>query len=209
MEKHVLIIDNHDSFVYNVTGLLEKMRRLPDHDRLRWRVIGCDTVCPSDVTSSGAVILSPGPGLPSEAGRLMTAVACAAAHRVPTLGICLGYQAIAQHFGARLLNLPVPRHGHLSHLCRIDASDPVMGPLADTSPAVGRYHSWVVDAGTLPTGLVPTSFDEDGNIMSLRHAHLPLFGTQFHPESIITDCGEHIMAAFLDTASKCAHQRME
>lgn len=204
MEIRVLVIDNHDSFVYNITGLLERIKCGAGMDSLIWQVRGCDDTDPGEVCGFDAVILSPGPGLPSEAGRLSEIVARCAEERVPVFGICLGFQAIAEYMGARLVNMPEPRHGHLSRLYDIDAGDPVMGVLASGHPAVGRYHSWVVDPRSVPESLVPTSFDEEGNIMSLRHAALPMWGTQFHPESVITECGESIMQAFLHACAPYA-----
>lgn len=191
----ILIIDNYDSFVYNIVGLLREIRLGDAVDSLEWDVRLNDDVDLGDIPCYDAVILSPGPGLPCEAGK-MPEILAQFAERIPMFGICLGFQAIAERFGGRLTQLPAPRHGHKSHLSRIDGSDPVMGHLAGREPAIGRYHSWVVDPGSLPAALVATSYDEEGNVMSLRHMRLPLFGTQFHPESIITDCGRSLLEAF-------------
>lgn len=192
----ILIVDNQDSFVYNIVGLLRKLRKQEFFAGLEWDVEPNDRVDPAVAASYDAVILSPGPGLPCEAGRLCSVISeCAG--RVPLFGVCLGFQAIAEHFGGRLCRLPSPRHGHRSRLCRVDPRDPAVGFLAGGSTSVGRYHSWVVDPSSLPEDLVATSYDEEGHIMSLRHRRLPVFGTQFHPESVISDCGERIMGAFL------------
>lgn len=198
-ERRLLLIDNHDSFVYNIAGLLERVRREGGMPPFIWDVRMNDDVTSGEAGDYDALILSPGPGLPSEAGRLMEIVA-AHACRLPMLGICLGFQAIAEHFGARLVHMPHTRHGHPSVLSRIDAADPLMGGLAGSSPTVGRYHSWGIEAGSLPDELVATSFDEEGNLMSLRHRIYPVFGTQFHPESVISDCGLHIMRSFVRVA---------
>lgn len=192
----ILIIDNHDSFVHNISWLLESVRRAGVSFGLEWDIVSCDDIDSGAVPAYDAMILSPGPGIPSEAGNLK-GITEEFAGCIPVLGICLGMQAIAEFYGASLRQLEFPRHGHKSILCGIDADDPVVGGLAGRSPAVGRYHSWVVEQSTLPDCLAATSFDEDGNIMSLRHRELPVFGTQFHPESIITDCGIEIMTAFL------------
>lgn len=193
----LLLIDNHDSFVHNIVGLLERIRTDASHDLiLSWDIVKNDKVNVSDAEAYDALILSPGPGIPSEAGNLMEIISSCAG-RLPMLGICLGFQAIAESFGARLIHLPLTRHGHPSRLERIDPADPLLGALAGTSPTVGRYHSWGIEAHSLPDTLLPTSFDEEGNLMSLRHRHLPLFGTQFHPESIISDCGLHILTSFI------------
>lgn len=194
----LLLIDNHDSFVHNICGLLERVGGAGIFPMPEWDVTCNDAVSVSEAGSYDAFILSPGPGIPREAGRLMETVAAYASSR-PMLGICLGFQAIAEHFGARLIHLPVTRHGHPSRLQRIDASDPLLGALAGSQPVVGRYHSWGIDAASLPPELIPTSFDEEGNLMSVRHCRYPLFGTQFHPESIISECGLHILNSFLDT----------
>ena len=193
----VLVIDNHDSFVYNIVGLLRNIRRRPDFYDLEWEVMLNDVVGLSDVAAYDAVILSPGPGIPSEAGAMMEILDMYAGVK-PFFGVCLGFQAIAERFGARLDCLPSPRHGHLSRLCRIDPNDPVVGSLAETGAGVGRYHSWVVDPQSLPSCLVATSYDEDGNLMSLRHGDYPVAGTQFHPESFMSDCGERILSSFLE-----------
>lgn len=192
----ILIIDNYDSFVYNIVGLMRDVAKRPGMESLAWRVVRNDVATDEDVESCDAIVLSPGPGLPSEAGRMMELLGRYAGKR-PIFGVCLGFQAIACHFGATLRNLPMPRHGHRSELRAIDERDPIVGMLAAAAPVVGRYHSWVVDRGSLPECLVATSEDEDGNIMSLRHVELPIFGTQFHPESMISDCGLRIMENFL------------
>lgn len=197
----ILVIDNHDSFVYNITGLLHTIRNKNVFPDFEWRIVLNDEVNPDDAMHYDGLILSPGPGIPEEAGNLMEVVQKCVGH-VPILGICLGFQAIAESYGALLSRLSSPRHGHLSHLVNIDRQDPLIGALADSSPSVGRYHSWIVKPSSLPEELIPTSFDEEGNLMSFRHKILPLFGTQFHPESIITDCGQHIFKAFLSLVSK-------
>lgn len=196
----ILIIDNYDSFVYNIIGLLGEIQSrgvVPDFE---WRVVMNDAVDIKEAGEYDAIILSPGPGVPQEAGR-MTEVLDKYVRCKPVFGVCLGFQGIAEYFGARLRQLPYPRHGHLSRLQDVDESDPLMGSLASGSAVVGRYHSWVVDEQTLPQELAATSFDEDGNLMSLRHRELPVFGTQFHPESIISDCGDRILEAFLKIAA--------
>ena len=107
------------------------------------------------------------------------------------LGVCLGCQAIAEAFGGRLRRLDMPRHGHSSTLRDVDPEDSVVGFCSEEREVVGRYHSWVIDETSLRKDipLIISSRDEDGNVMSIRHRFLPVFGLQFHPESIITDCG--------------------
>ena len=195
----ILIIDNHDSFVYNIIGVLRNICKQGAFSETKWSVVLNDDINLNEVGNYDALIISPGPGVPCEAGKMME-VLNRYADSMPILGICLGFQGIAEHFGARLQQLPLPRHGHLSHLHGIDRSDPIMGGLTESSPVVGRYHSWIVDKDTLPNELIATSFDEENHIMSLRHRDFAVFGTQFHPESIISDCGEHILTAFLQVA---------
>lgn len=184
----ILLIDNHDSFVYNIVGLFCRCGV--------WRgdisVVRNDAVDTIDIGAYSAIVLSPGPGLPSDAGALMRVVAEWAGRR-PMLGICLGHQAIVQHFGATLERLSAPRHGHPSQLRVTDLSDPLVGSLAGRGVTVGRYHSWRVREESLPPCLRVTSVDEDGGIMSVSHTALPVWGLQFHPESVITDCGEEII----------------
>ena len=197
---NLLIIDNYDSFVYNIIGLLRGCHTPAGHP-LRWDIVKNDRIPLDTLHLYDAIILSPGPGIPSEAGDLMRLVSLAAG-RIPMLGMCLGHQAIAQHYGAQLLQLVHPRHGHPSPLMQVDITDPVVGPCADGEVTVGRYHSWTVDDTTLPSCLLVTARDEEGHIMSLRHRSHPVFGLQFHPESIITTHGPAIIQNFLLHASR-------
>lgn len=190
---NILIIDNYDSFVYNIVGLLQRERAAGGWDKLEWDVVRNDAIPFDSLDRYDAIILSPGPGVPHEAGSLMRLVAEAA--HIPMLGICLGHQAIAQHYGARLCQLAHPRHGHPSVLTDIDSSDPLIGRCWGVT--VGRYHSWTVDESSLPSCLRVTSRDEEGHIMSMRHESLPTFGVQFHPESIITTCGRKLLHNFI------------
>lgn len=195
------LIDNHDSFVYNIVGLLERIKRENAFRSLMWHVSRNDVIPTAAIDEADAVILSPGPGLPSEAGDLARIIERYAETK-PMFGICLGFQAIAEHFGGTLVHLDRTRHGHKSYLCDIDGSDAVMGCLSGTFPAVARYHSWGVEKESLPDCLVATSVDEEGNLMSLRHRTLPLYGTQFHPESYISDCGIMILRSFFENVVK-------
>ena len=200
----LLIIDNHDSFVYNIVGLLRDCIRRGAVS-LSWTIEKNDAVSFDRLHEYDALILSPGPGLPSEAGSLMRVIDLCADTK-PMLGICLGCQAIAEYFGASLRHLDRPRHGHLSHLTGIGSDDELMGVFASRDVAVGRYHSWVVSDESLPTQILVGARDEEGNIMSLRHVSLPIFGTQFHPESIVSGCGIDIMERFLSIVSSRQRQ---
>ncbi|MBD5175336.1 MAG: aminodeoxychorismate/anthranilate synthase component II [Bacteroidales bacterium] len=196
----ILLVDNHDSFVFNIVELLQQCRaEFPD---LEWNVVKNDCITADAAAAYDAVILSPGPGIPAEAGRMMEVIrACAAC--IPMLGICLGCQAIAEAFGGRLRQLEAPRHGHGAVLCVDDASDPIVGFLAGAGSRVGRYHSWVIDEASLADSvpLRVSARDDEGNIMSVSHKWLPVFGVQFHPESIITEHGLRMLANFLHMAA--------
>lgn len=188
--KKILIIDNYDSFVFNVVQLLRESSLSPDfdvmlNDRIDWTCL----------ENYGGIILSPGPGVPEEAGDLLRLIDyCKYSH--PMLGICLGHQAIAQAFGAGLYRLPSPLHGHPTVLKKVADNDSLFAALP-ASLVVGRYHSWVVDAATIPSELVVSNVDESGNIMSFYHSALPIHGVQFHPESCISNCGKGIMENWL------------
>lgn len=195
----ILLIDNYDSFVYNIVGMLQQCRDTSSFDDLEWDVIRNDLLPYDGLDYYDALILSPGPGIPSEAGEMMRIInQCAETH--PILGICLGCQAIAEYFGASLCQLSKPLHGHCSELQHIDPDDKLIGEFTGGRWRVGRYHSWMIDRQSIPKGgaLLITSCDENENIMSVRHRHLPIFGTQFHPESIITENGIRIIYNFLN-----------
>lgn len=184
----ILLLDNHDSFTWNLVQLIEECQA------------GELTVCANDAVDLAAladfdrIILSPGPGLPREAGcmpDLLNLYACTK----PILGVCLGHQALAEHFGARLFNLKKVFHGVASVLENIDSTSPLYTDLRG-APAVGRYHSWAVSAESFPEELKSTATAE-GVIMSLEHRTLPLFGVQYHPESYLTEGGVELIRRFL------------
>lgn len=192
----ILLVDNYDSFVYNIVGLLQQCRRLMGD--IEWDIAMNDNIPIEHLNMYDAVILSPGPGLPAEAGDLMELIGlCVETH--PVLGICLGCQAIAEYYGAKLSQLTMPRHGHVSQLCGIVPDDRLLGPYAGVGIQVGRYHSWVIDEPTVgkDSGLEITSRDEEGNVMSIAHSQRPVYGLQFHPESVNTPEGLSILLRFL------------
>ena len=189
---HLLVIDNRDSFVYNVVELL---RSLPE---LTFEVIPEGELELSSLPEHDGLILSPGPGVPSEFPRMQTLIRVEAGVK-PILGICLGHQALAEHYGAMLVQLPAPRHGHASALVVIDPADSLVGAIP-TGSLVGRYHSWAVDEASLPTCLVPTAYCADAGegrvLMAMRHRTEPVWSVQFHPESMISEHGRAYLSAF-------------
>lgn len=189
---HLLVIDNRDSFVYNVVELL---RSLPE---LTFEVIPEGELELSSLPGHDGLILSPGPGVPSEFPRMQTLIRAEAGVK-PILGICLGHQALAEHYGATLVQLPAPRHGHASALVVADPADHLVGAIP-TGSLVGRYHSWAVDEASLPTCLVPTAYCADAGegrvLMAMRHRTDPVWSVQFHPESMISEHGRAYLSAF-------------
>ena len=179
--KNILVIDNHDSFVYNLVQILR------ENEHCQFDIVYNDQIDFSSLSRYDKILLSPGPGIPTEAGDLLTLIEhCKTTHDI--LGVCLGHQAIAESFGASLQQLPLPKHGHESPLTIVDPTDIFYHGL--TYPVqVGRYHSWIVNPHTLPSCLRISALDEEGHIMSFYHTTLPIRGVQYHPESIITRQG--------------------
>jgi glutamine amidotransferase of anthranilate synthase or aminodeoxychorismate synthase len=183
-----VIIDNYDSFTYNLSHLLKELGA-------DVTVVRNDMFRLEDLEQYDRIVLSPGPGIPSEAG-LMPQVIKSYAGRKPILGICLGHQAIGEAFGARLLNIGNVVHG-VATPAHITVQDYLFEGLA-SDLEVGRYHSWVVDDKELPQCLEVTSRSDDGYIMSLRHREFDIRGIQFHPESILTPQGKTIINNWLN-----------
>ena len=187
----ILLIDNYDSFTFNLVHFLGDVGARCDvrrNDAL--------TVQEALDLAPEAIVLSPGPCTPNEAGICLPLIA-AAAGRIPILGVCLGHQAIGQAFGAEVVRGPVPMHGKVTPVLH-DGTDIFAGipsPFEAT-----RYHSLVVRRDTLPPVLTETARTEDGLVMGLRHATLAVFGVQFHPESIASQHGHRILGNFLAIA---------
>ncbi|MBY0541881.1 MAG: aminodeoxychorismate/anthranilate synthase component II [Sphingobacteriaceae bacterium] len=185
----VLVIDNYDSFTYNLVHLINEL----GFEAEVWRNDKFDL---ADVNKYDKILLSPGPGIPEEAGLLLEVIKAYAPSK-SILGICLGQQAIAEAFGGSLLNLGRPMHGIATPITVLDKEELTF----KDCPAiieVGRYHSWVVNTVDLPECLIVTSTDKDGQIMSLRHQTLDVRGVQFHPESVLTPNGKQMMKNWLD-----------
>ena len=174
----LLIVDNYDSFTYN---LFHYVNQFVD-DVI---VVKNDHVDLSQIRQFDKIILSPGPGLPSEHENLFKIIEYSLTKSV--LGVCLGHQAIAEYFGARLLNLDKVNHGISTEISIVESDN--MFNSIPKKINVGLYHSWIVDKEKLPRDLIITSVNEKGNIYSLKHSKLDIRGVQFHPESIMTENG--------------------
>jgi len=190
----ILIFDNYDSFTYNLVHLVEKIT----HGKVV--VARNDEIALEEVKAFDKIILSPGPGIPSEAGLLIPLIK-EYANIKPILGVCLGHQAIGEAFGGKLTNLTSVYHGlatpiFLKEDRRLAVNDLFIG-LGKTIE-VGRYHSWVIDKENFPSELEITAEDESGYIMALQHKTLDIQAVQFHPESVLTPDGEKMIRNWLN-----------
>ena len=185
--KKILVIDNYDSFTYNLVHYLEDL----DCEVTVYRNDEFDI---EEIAHFDKILLSPGPGIPDEAGLLKDVIAKYAPTK-SILGVCLGQQAIGEVFGGTLSNLDKVYHG-VATMVKTAVADELLFEGLGNEFEVGRYHSWVVDAD-LPEVLEATSFDENGQVMSLRHKTLDVRGVQFHPESVLTPNGKKILENWL------------
>ncbi len=185
----ILLLDNYDSFTYNLAHYL---RELTGQDI---PVIRNDQITLDEVESYDAIVLSPGPGLPKDAG-IMPALITRYAPTKKILGVCLGMQAIGEAFGGTLLNLPSVFHG-VATTADIIQPEEILFKGLSPKIEVGRYHSWVVDERKLPGELEITATDETGRIMALRHRKYDVRGVQFHPESVLTPHGKTMISNWL------------
>lgn len=189
----ILVFDNYDSFTYNLVHLVEKII----HTRVD--VYRNDQLPLEQVAAYDKIILSPGPGIPEEAGLLIPLIKAYAATK-SILGVCLGHQAIGEAFGGKLTNLSTVYHGVATEIMTGEKNKLARSPLFDGLPdqfLVGRYHSWIVSEETFPEELEVTARDAKGFIMALRHKTYDVQGLQFHPESVLTPVGEQIMRNWL------------
>jgi anthranilate synthase/aminodeoxychorismate synthase-like glutamine amidotransferase len=193
----ILLIDNYDSFTFNLYHFLGDIGARSEvwrNDKL--------SVADALAMQPEAIVLSPGPCTPTEAGICLDLIA-AAAGKIPLFGVCLGHQAIGQAFGGRVIRAAEPMHGKVSKITHTatDILEGLPSPFKAT-----RYHSLVVERDTIPDTLVPTAWTDDGLIMAMHHRTLPIYGVQFHPESIASEHGHTILANFLalarDTSSR-------
>ena len=187
----ILLIDNYDSFTFNLVHYLGDVGA-----RCEVRRNDSLTVAQALAMAPEAIVLSPGPCTPNEAGICLELIA-AAAGRIPILGVCLGHQAIGQAFGGKVIRAPEPMHGKVSEVTH-DGSGLFAG--VPSPVAVTRYHSLIVQRDTLPDCLAVTAESPDGLIMGLAHRTLPIWGVQFHPESISSAHGHTMLANFLAMA---------
>lgn len=185
----VLVIDNYDSFTYNLVHYLEDLN-------CEVTVKRNDKLTIEEVDTFQKIVLSPGPGIPSEAGLLKTIIQTYAPTK-SILGVCLGQQAIGEVFGGTLINLEEVYHG-ISTPVEIAVDDELLFKNMNKTIEVGRYHSWVVDAN-LPEVLEATSFDSNGQVMSLRHKIYDVRGVQYHPESVLTPNGKQILENWINS----------
>jgi para-aminobenzoate synthetase component II len=204
----ILVIDNYDSFTFNLVQALEaagarvQVFRNDAIDRS-----GIEALAADDATGLKGIVISPGPGDPDDAGVSMDAVRIASDRSIPLLGVCLGMQSMAQVFGASIVRAPTLVHGEAAAVTHDGA-----GLLAGMPPEfmAARYHSLCVDAATLPAELRVTAMsEEDRVVMGLRHVALPLEGVQFHPESVLTPEGPHLLANFLRQAGEGEASRLD
>ena len=184
----ILIFDNYDSFTYNLVHLVEKIT----DDKVD--VARNDSIRLEEIGLYDKIILSPGPGLPAEAGLLLPLIKQYASAK-SILGVCLGHQAIAEAFGGSLINLSTVYHGVATN-CNLKKGSRLFEGLP-SGIETGRYHSWIVSNENFPADLEVTATDDNGFIMALQHKNFDVQGVQFHPESILTPDGEKIMRNWL------------
>ena len=183
----IVIIDNYDSFTYNLSHLLKELGAEVD-------VVRNDKFELKDLEQYDKIVLSPGPGIPSEAGLLLDVIRTYAG-RKPILGVCLGHQAIGEVFGASLENLKEVYHGVQTEGTQL-GNDYIFEGLPERV-MMGRYHSWVVAKDSVPECLEVTAMSDDGEIMAMRHRQYDIHGIQFHPESVLTPDGRTIVDNWL------------
>jgi anthranilate synthase/aminodeoxychorismate synthase-like glutamine amidotransferase len=186
VKGRLAVIDNYDSFTYNLVQYLAELGAEPE-------VYRNDAVSVDELRQHQALVISPGPGTPADSGITIEAIR-GLSGTMPILGVCLGHQALAEAFGGRVVRHH-PMHGKTSQV-RHDGGTPYAG-LADPF-AAGRYHSLVVERDSLPAELEISSWTEDGVIMGLRHRSHPTYGVQFHPESVLTADGKRLLRNFLE-----------
>ncbi len=187
--KKIALIDNYDSFTYNLLHYLEQLNATVT-------VFRNDAFELEDLEIFDKILLSPGPGIPDEAGQLKLIILRYSKTK-SILGICLGQQAIGEFFGGSLVNLEKAQHGVKTHIRQTEAKDYIFKGLPNSFD-VGRYHSWIVSNDNFPSTLEITAIDDNDQIMALRHRELDVRGVQFHPESILTPFGKKIIENWIN-----------
>ena len=185
----ILVLDNYDSFTYNLVHAIKKISGLPVD------VFRNDKISLNEIEKYDKIVLSPGPGLPEEAGILL-AIIKEFAPKKCILGVCLGHQAIGEVFGGKLHNMNRVLHGIATPI-KLTKNKSVLFNGLPESFEVGRYHSWIVESENLPSCFEVTSYDNDGQIMSMKHKQYDVQSVQFHPESVLTPLGEKMIRNWL------------
>ena len=189
---NILILDNYDSFTYNLVHMVEKITgNFPS-------VFRNDEISIENVGNYDMIVLSPGPGIPDEAGILKEVIKTYAG-KIPIFGVCLGLQAITEVFGGKIVNLEDVFHGVATEMTVTDTSAIIFNDVSEKFMAA-RYHSWAASDEGFPAGITITARDEDGGIQALEHKVFNMSAVQFHPESILTDVGEQLVRNFIDNA---------
>ena len=196
---NILILDNYDSFTYNLVHMVEDITG--DYPA----VFRNDEISIEAVGTYDIIMLSPGPGIPDEAGILKEVIKTYAG-KIPIFGVCLGLQAITEVFGGELINMNDVYHGVATEMKVTDKSATIFQNVSDTFLAA-RYHSWIASKENFPEVLKVTAIDEDGEIQAIEHKEFNISAVQFHPESILTDVGEQLVTNFIDAckASNAEH----
>jgi para-aminobenzoate synthetase component 2 len=197
MATRLLVVDNYDSFTYNLVQAFQALGAECDVRRN-------DAVAAEDLQEADGLVVSPGPGRPEDAGRSEELILEAARRMLPTLGVCLGHQAIGHAFGGVIVRAPEILHGKTSRVRHLDGG--VFKGISQGFEAT-RYHSLVVEESSLPEDLEVTARTDQGVVMGLRHRGAPVFGVQFHPESILTPEGPRMLENFLGVCSDSARTR--
>ncbi|GAA4783287.1 aminodeoxychorismate/anthranilate synthase component II [Olivibacter ginsenosidimutans] len=197
-EPKILVVDNYDSFTFNLVHLLQECG-------MDCTVIRNDKFELTAVEAFDKILLSPGPGIPSEAGLLMDVIRTYGKSK-SILGICLGQQAIAEVYGGKLVNLSRPVHGTATPLRILKPDEPLFKGLPERF-TIGRYHSWAVDHANFPEVLEITAVDDNGIIMGLSHREYDVKGLQFHPESVLSEYGKQIIANWLAGEKRHLHEQ--
>jgi len=190
----ILILDNYDSFTYNLVHMVEKITGVFP------TVFRNDEISIADVGNYDLIMLSPGPGIPDEAGILKEVIKTYAGKK-PIFGVCLGLQAITEVFGGTIINMDEVYHGVATEMEVVKTDTVLFKDVPEKFPAA-RYHSWIAAKESFPEDLEITAVDDEGGIMAIRHKEYHISAVQFHPESILTDVGEQIVRNFIDANSK-------